>query len=115
MITLSQIHAQLATPSEFHGKAATYASPMVRAMKRRARTDREYSLALGRWRKDGGTVLLRDVLCAPFRDDAAVLAEAAAHGFRDPWWECFTAIDTARARLRPGYATPEAAKEGVQQ
>lgn len=47
------------------------------------------------------------------REDA--VHEADAHGFRDPWWECFTAIDTARARLRPGYATPEATQEGVQQ
>lgn len=72
-------------------------------MIQRCETDEEYTGKLAEWLTNGGTVLLRDELTAPFKD--AWYVKVNEEGFYDHWHECWTALDTAR--LNAGIATGE--------
>jgi len=75
-----------------------YAIPMIEAMLETAKGDGEYRDNLKRWVRDGGSVDLRDYLCAPSTDMCELLSEA--NHFRYPFNEVWTAIDSSGMHIR---------------
>jgi len=88
-VTLDDLYSRLS------GRAD--ATALLDAIHERAGTDAEYAGALSGWLDAGGTLVLRDVLCDPFRDAGFLDGER-----RYPWWDAFTAIDTARLNASAG-------------
>ena len=88
-VTLDDIYHRLVPRAD--------ATAMLDAMRERARGDAEYAEALSGWLDTGGTVVLRDILCDPFKG-----ADFLDGGRRYPWWDAFTAIDTARLNASVG-------------
>lgn len=112
-ITLDDIRAQMAIPSRYHGGTGHFAMPLLDVIAEVALTNPDLRANLDTWLNEGGTVLLRDGICAPFRNAPCVLAEQGTllegkrpYAFEDMW----TSMDTAwlhcaiRDELRPAYA-----------
>ncbi|PZQ48827.1 MAG: hypothetical protein DI556_13510 [Rhodovulum sulfidophilum] len=99
MTTLDALRAQLRATNEFHGGNAVYALPLLDAIETEAKRSADYAALLERWLREGGTRLLRDQLCPPVRSERVTL-EARRNGFAYPWTQCWTALDTARHRVR---------------
>jgi hypothetical protein len=99
MTTLDAIRARLRATNEFHGNNASYAIPLVDAIEAQARRSPDYAAILSRWLAGGGTLILRHELCPPVRSER-VMAQAGQRGFRYPWDQCWTAVDTAMHNAR---------------
>jgi len=89
-LTTDDVHRQLEQSGRQH------AIPLWDAICARAREDAGYGEALRAWLADGGTLALRDDLCAPFKD--ADLFEGSER--RHPWFDAFTALDSVSAGRR---------------
>jgi len=94
MLTLDDVRNHIKASDRRH-----YALPMIDAIELRAETDVKYAAWLHVWLKgDGRTLILRDDLCAPFKE--ASFVKELEGTFRYPWHECWTALDTVRLQLR---------------
>jgi len=89
-LTIADVYRRLEQSGRQH------AVPLMDAICARAREDAEYGEALSGWLADGGTLVLRDELCAPFK--GADLFEGSER--RYPWFDAFTALDSVSAGRR---------------
>lgn len=70
-----------------------FALDMLSAVEVRAQSGGEYGEQFAKWMKRGGTVILRDILCAPFRNSSIVENYRASHPL--PFDNMWDAIDSA--------------------
>ncbi|RWR30455.1 hypothetical protein D2T29_12345 [Sinirhodobacter populi] len=103
MTTFDAIRDRLCAKNEFHGGDSRHALPMLDAISAEAARSPEYSEQVNLWLAEGGTVLLRDEICARFRKAPFVMEVTGSllegkhpYAYDDMWM----ALDTARARVR---------------
>jgi hypothetical protein len=75
----------------------SHAIPLFDAIRTRASNDNPFKEHFTQWLDEGGTLLLRDELCAPFKDADFINAQTDR---RYPWHDAWTAIDSARLQAR---------------
>lgn len=83
----------------FRNRRRTHAmdpAPLLDAIAALAQADRGYKKTLDRWLQDGGTILLRDSIAGPFRDEAWA---ARRPGRFDPFADAWMELDSARLHL----------------
>lgn len=101
-VTFDDLREALRTPTDIHGYVRTHALPLVDAIEAKAGTDQNYAALAQDWLARGGTVILRDEVCEPFRHADFVLAEQGSiadgkrpYAYNDMWM----AVDSARHEI----------------